>query len=517
MRAISTLVLEAGISTRSFRAVDAFLTRVSISAIGSVIVIELPPLPARLGDSRQLALVGKLPEAYAAELELPVEGPGPSASPAAVVLAGGVLLFLLLFLYQGFLSQVSPSLSGFEREAQLLEQGLALFVASRRGDHGDSHAPELVDLVVVDLREDQLLGQAERVVAAAVERLPGEPPEVAHPGERDREQPVQELVHPVSAQRDLASHRHAGAKLEAGHRALRFDYHRPLAGYYRKVFGRRVDRLGVGRPLAYAHVHRYLHQPRHLHLVGVVEPLHEGRHNLLVVFTLEPGHVAPGLLYCLVHQNSRSHFLHTLVIDLPPLRTRFTFEGRSQPGQTSITLETSTGSSQSTTPPCGFAWLGLMCLRARLMPSTTTRRLTGSTLRILPRLPASLPLRTSTVSPLRICRLFIPLSPLEDLGGQGDDLHEVLLPELSRHRPEDPRSPRVHLVVDQDDRVLVELYVSAVRPPPLLLGADHHRLDDLALLYRRAGDGLFDRADHDVAYEGIATPRAAEDLYHQHL
>ena len=50
----------------------------------------------------------------------------------------------------------------------------------------DVEAPHLVDRVVVDLREDDLLPDAERVVAAAVERARVQAAEVADPGDRDR-------------------------------------------------------------------------------------------------------------------------------------------------------------------------------------------------------------------------------------------------------------------------------------------------------------------------------------------
>ena len=58
-----------------------------------------------------------------------------------------------------------------EREAEGVEQGPTLGVGACGGDDGDVHAPGGVDLVVVDLGEDELLGDAEGVVAAAVETL----------------------------------------------------------------------------------------------------------------------------------------------------------------------------------------------------------------------------------------------------------------------------------------------------------------------------------------------------------
>src|SRR6266480_4103763 len=66
-----------------------------------------------------------------------------------------------------------------EGHAEGLEQCERLLVASRGG--GDRHveAADLVDRAVVDLGEDDLLANADRVVAAAVEGARVEPPEVA--------------------------------------------------------------------------------------------------------------------------------------------------------------------------------------------------------------------------------------------------------------------------------------------------------------------------------------------------
>ena len=48
---------------------------------------------------------------------------------------------------------------------------------------------------------------AERVVAASVEALRVEAAEIAHPRQRDGDQPIDELVHARLAQRDLAADR----------------------------------------------------------------------------------------------------------------------------------------------------------------------------------------------------------------------------------------------------------------------------------------------------------------------
>src|SRR5438309_9427264 len=101
-----------------------------------------------------------------------------------------------------------------EREAEGVEQGSPLGIGTGGGDDGDVHAPGGVDLVVVDLGEDELLGDAERVVAPAVERVGGKPAEVANAGDGQADQPVEELPHPVAAQRGLGPDGVALAQLD---------------------------------------------------------------------------------------------------------------------------------------------------------------------------------------------------------------------------------------------------------------------------------------------------------------
>src|SRR6187397_1944017 len=83
MRAISRLVREAGTTTSVWRAREAFGTRVSMSEMGSEMFMQ--GLPARLGDTRQLALQGTLPEADAAQREATHERARPAAHRAPVV------------------------------------------------------------------------------------------------------------------------------------------------------------------------------------------------------------------------------------------------------------------------------------------------------------------------------------------------------------------------------------------------------------------------------------------------
>src|SRR3712207_2042125 len=111
-----------------------------------------------------------------------------------------------------------------EREAQELEQRPALVVGLGGGHDRDVHASRPVDPVLVDLVEDRLFGQAERVVAVAVELAPVQAPEVADTRQRDRQQTVEELPHPVAAQRHLGADRHALAQLELRDRLRRLAH-----------------------------------------------------------------------------------------------------------------------------------------------------------------------------------------------------------------------------------------------------------------------------------------------------
>src|SRR2546423_5768199 len=108
-------------------------------------------------------------------------------------------------------------------------------------------------------------------------------------------------------------------------------------------------------------------------------------------------------------------------------------------------------------------------------------------------------------------------SPSEDLGGQGDDLHEVSLAQLAGHRPEDPGTAGIVLRVDQHRGVLVEGDVGAIWAAELLAGADDDRLHDLALADAALRARLLDGGGDHVADSRIAPVRPplhanAEDL-----
>jgi hypothetical protein len=151
----------------------------------------------------------------------------------------------------------------------------------------DVEAADLVDRVVVDLGEDDLLADADGVVAAAVERARLQAAEVADPRDRDRHEAVEELVGALAAQRHRQADRHALAHLELRDRLARAADVRLLAGDRRELLGGGVEDLGVLLGVADAHVQRELEQPRRLHRGRVAEALDQRGADLLEVALLE--------------------------------------------------------------------------------------------------------------------------------------------------------------------------------------------------------------------------------------
>src|SRR5512141_1801809 len=113
-RAISAFILLAGISTVLCRAVLPLRMRVSMSAMGSVIDMVLASSPARLGQTRDDALVRYLAQTDAAEPELTVVGARTAAALTAVVLPRLVALLASGFHHEGCLGHASdaPSWNG---------------------------------------------------------------------------------------------------------------------------------------------------------------------------------------------------------------------------------------------------------------------------------------------------------------------------------------------------------------------------------------------------------------------
>src|ERR1035437_451468 len=180
-----------------------------------------------------------------------------------------------------------PSFCG-EWQAEPPQERQRRLVAFGRSGNRDVETPDLSDVVVVDLGEDDLLADAERVVTAAVERARIEPAEVANARQSHRDESVEELVHACSAQRHPGADGHALAQLEGRNRFTRAPHLRMLAGDDGQLFDRRVEHLHVGLGFANAHVERDLRQPGHLHDRAQAQLFLELWAKLALVALLDP-------------------------------------------------------------------------------------------------------------------------------------------------------------------------------------------------------------------------------------
>src|SRR5947209_6007677 len=343
---------DVGMTALSWSALLAFRMRVSMSAIGSVSIAS----PARFRHAGNRALMGEVAQADAAETELAEHRARPAAPVAARVVAHPVLLRALLLDDEARLCHLVPPWALAERQAEGLQKGAGVFVGLGAGRDRHVEAAYLLDVVVVDLREDDLLAHAERVVAATVERAGIEPPEVADAREGDRDQPVEELVHARAAERHLRAHRHPFAHLELRDRLARLAHLGALARDRRQLLHGGVEQLRVGLRLAHAHVERDLLEARDLHDRGEAELVLQLRTDLALVALLHARCVGVGR--CCAHDLSiswpQSACLHTRTrtcLSFTVLRTVPTRVGFLHVGQTIITFDTGSGADFSMIPP----------------------------------------------------------------------------------------------------------------------------------------------------------------------
>src|SRR5262249_39010270 len=248
----------------------------------------------------------------------------------------------------------------------------------------------------VDLRKDELLADTEREVAAAVERTRVETAEVADPRQRDRDQPVEELVHPCAAECHARADGHPLAHLELRDRLAGAPYLRALAGDRRQFLDCGGEQLRLGLRLADAHVQRDLLDARRLHDRVEPELLLEARPDLALILLLQARRVRIGN-GAHVASISSPHCLHTrtrTVLSLTVFSIVPTRVGLPQVGQTTITFATGSGAGSSTIPPgmiCApprpvVFWIGRgrRCRLTTLMFSTITRPSFGRASSTLP-------------------------------------------------------------------------------------------------------------------------------------
>src|ERR1700679_51952 len=284
-----------------------------------------------------------------------------------------------------------------------------LVVARRRGD-GDVHATDLIDLIVLNLGENDLLLDAQAVVAAAVGGTGADAAKVPDARNSDAHETIEELVHPVAAQGHLAADRLPIADLERGHRLLRLGHRGLLPRDLGHVGGRGVHDLLVGHGLAHAHVDRDLEDARDLHRVLEPKLRLELRHELLAVNRLQScchcGYSLTGRTYLastisLFDLNTRT--LRPFSSALKTMRSPFCVAGLK-----TSTFDTCSGASRSMMPPCTpICGFGRWCFLDILSPSTRTRS-SASTSRTAPLRPLSRPAINTTMSPLRIFFITAP-------------------------------------------------------------------------------------------------------------
>src|SRR3954447_25110297 len=256
-----------------------------------------------------------------------------------------------------------------EGHAERREESEGLLVGLGRGGDRDVQATDLVDRVVVDLREDDLLAHAHRVVPAPVEGRAPQAQEVADARDRDREQPVEELVGALVAQRHREPDGHAVAQLEGGDALARPPDAGLLAGDRGELLGRRLEHARVLLGLAHAHVERDLLDARRLHDARVAEALDQRRADLLEIPRLQAGgggSVGGHQSIWVPLRRATRAFVPSEVV-VAPMRVAF-----FSLGSISATLETWIGPGRSITPTCafGFSADGRWWRFWRLSPST---------------------------------------------------------------------------------------------------------------------------------------------------
>src|SRR5205085_612956 len=116
-----------------------------------------------------------------------------------------------------------------KRKAHGLQEDSRFLVRLRGRADDDVHASDPVERVVRDLGEDELLFQTESVVAASVEGLRRQTLEVSDPRKDDRGELVEEVIHAVTAERDLGANLHSLAELKVRDRFLGDRHDRLLA------------------------------------------------------------------------------------------------------------------------------------------------------------------------------------------------------------------------------------------------------------------------------------------------
>ena len=159
------------------------------------------------------------------------------------------------------------------------------------------------DLVVADLREDELLTQAQIVVSAPVKPAPRHALEILDAGQGQGDQTVQELPHTRPPQGDRTGHGHPLAHLEPGDGLLGALEKGLLPRDRTKLGDRGVHELDIQLGVAHPDVHHDLLDPGELHHVPVPELLLQGGSDLRLVLLLETSEIIDKVMETFNSQN----------------------------------------------------------------------------------------------------------------------------------------------------------------------------------------------------------------------
>jgi len=100
---------------------------------------------------------------------------------------------------------------------------------------------------------------------------------------------------------------------------------------------------------------------------------------------------------------------------------------------------------------------------------------------------------------------------LEYFGCEGDDFH-VLGTDFAGHRAEDTCATEFAVILEKNAGIVVETDIGTVRAAYLFLGSNYHGAGNGTFLDIRAGKGVLDGYDDDIAKRGIASSGATEDV-----
>src|SRR5262245_18826045 len=254
----------------------------------------LRPLPAGLDQPRNMPLARMITQTEPAHTEAPIKRPRPTQRGHRLYSRTLNLFGRSALIRRHVLANGNPPHGSTDkRHTQQLEQSPTFLVRLRIGDERDGHPSCFLDLVRLDLRKNNLLAQAERIIAAAIEGPIRDSLEIANSRQCDMNQSVEKLVHALLPQSDHATNRNPFAQLEVSDGLFSARHYRLLSGDGGDLGYGGIENLDILRGLSESDIHGNFFQPRHLHGVLVAELLHHRRHHFVSILLLQSRHSIP--------------------------------------------------------------------------------------------------------------------------------------------------------------------------------------------------------------------------------